>query len=476
MGLYLLKSAACLLLCFAFYKIALERLALHTFKRFYLLGSVVLSLVIPLITFKTYVASTLTETLEVAVNTSAQVGAPIPSLSGDYGMWALWGLYGMGVLFFALKFIKNLWALLLKIRKSPKVSDGAMVYVLLPHATVPHAFFNYVFVSEADYKTHALPREVLEHEMVHAQQGHTLDLLVMELAMIVFWFNPLLYFYKRAIRLNHEFLADHRVLSRGADRSTYQQIILAFSSQAQTPSLAHAFHYSSIKKRFTLMKTHTSRSKLWLLALLLVPLFAVLLYGFSSQKEVLVASEKAPISKDKKILVYVHKKKVEVNGQSVTVEQFASTIDGLTKDWSEADMKAFQLDLFFDKADDETVRALQKEYQKTKLYQVNPTGFNTLDIPPPPPPAPDAPEAPEADEAPEMDSTPPKPDQVAAYGPAEDPATVIRGYILNGAEFFMDGKPIPPDEAMKWIRFEPGFRIEVDSSDPKKYKVSLIGC
>ncbi|WP_231367520.1 hypothetical protein [Gillisia sp. JM1] len=53
--MYLLNSAACLTMLLLFYKLLLENETMHQFKRFYLLGSVFIALIIPFITFTTYV-------------------------------------------------------------------------------------------------------------------------------------------------------------------------------------------------------------------------------------------------------------------------------------------------------------------------------------------------------------------------------------------------------------------------------------
>jgi len=128
---------------------------------------------------------------------------------------------------------------------------------------------------------------------------------------ILFWFNPLIYFIKHSIKLNHEFLADNAVLKQGIASSTYQNTLLAFSSNAAEPKLANAINYSSIKKRFTVMKTHTSKQAFWLRNLILLPLLAILIYSFSEKRVIekphgyqMVDDEiKVLISKDKKVII-----------------------------------------------------------------------------------------------------------------------------------------------------------------------------
>lgn len=287
MEMYLLKSGICLAILYGFYKIFLENESMHVFKRFYLLGALGVSFLIPLITFTTYLEipiTTVTST-PVFVNTGATPFTEIETAT-NYWPFILWGLYGLGVVFFTIKFGKNLNQLISKIKNNPKFTFDSIHHILLKTPVVPHTFLNYVFLNKQKYEAQEIPKAVLEHEHVHAHQKHSIDILVVELLQIVFWFNPLLYLIKRSIKLNHEFLADRAVLNRGTDTAAYQNILLAFSSHATTPTLANSINYSFIKKRFTVMKKQTSTQAIWLRSILVLPLLAILLYSFSTREVV----------------------------------------------------------------------------------------------------------------------------------------------------------------------------------------------
>src|SRR5690606_8999501 len=202
----------------------------------------------------------------------------------NYWPFVLWTVYGLGILFFSIKFFRNLFGLIQQIRKNPKYKNSRFINVLLNETVIPHTFFNYIFLNKQQFENREIPQEVIFHEEAHARQKHSLDIIFVELLQIVFWFNPLFHFIKKSIKLNHEFLADRAVLNAGAKTSEYQKILLAFSSNAATPSLAHSLNYSSIKKRFTIMKTHTSKRAIWLRSLLILPLLSVLIYGFSTKE------------------------------------------------------------------------------------------------------------------------------------------------------------------------------------------------
>ena len=375
MELYILKSAGCLVLLFAFYKLFLENTSIHNFKRLYLSGSLLASFLIPLITFTTYAeASPFTTTYteatpqQIFIETDAAV---------NFWPLVLWTAYGLGILIFILKFFKNLFNLVQKIRKNPRYRNSSFIIVLLNETIIPHTFFSYIFLNKKQYDNHEIPAEVMLHEEAHARQKHSLDVLFVQVLQILFWFNPLFYFIKRSIKLNHEFLADRAVLNAGTETSEYQKVLLAFSSpdsyqDAQTPSLAHSINYSSIKKRFTVMKTHTSKRAIWFRSLLLLPLLSILIYGFSTKEVVAKHSDIIPsnskVTLEKPFLkVHVIGDKIIVNDKEITLSNFTETINAVTKDWSKIDFKLYSLDIKEENVSNTQRLLINAAYKRTNL-------------------------------------------------------------------------------------------------------------
>ena len=287
MELLLIKSAACLVFFIVFYKLVLEQENMHTFKRFYLLGALVLSFSIPFITFTEYVTisatpNILNETGVFKVHLEDQT--PLESI--NYISYILWTVYGLGVVVFGLKFAINLYRIRQRIVQNPKYKTQHITNVLLDGEVTPHTFLNYIFFNKTTFENNSIPQEIKLHEETHAIQKHSLDILFVEFLLIFFWFNPLLYIIKKDIKLNHEFLADAGVLKQGIPPATYQNLLLAFSSGAHYNPLANAINYSLIKKRFTVMKTQTPPQAKWLKSLLLLPLLGGLLFSFSSTKTI----------------------------------------------------------------------------------------------------------------------------------------------------------------------------------------------
>ena len=109
------------------------------------------------------------------------------------------GLYGSVTLVLLTKLLLGLVAFYCKRALNKHIVYGTANVVLIPEPTVPDTFLNTIYVYKEDYEKGRLSKQILDHELTHARQKHSLDVLFIELLRIVFWFNPIFYFYKRAI-------------------------------------------------------------------------------------------------------------------------------------------------------------------------------------------------------------------------------------------------------------------------------------
>ncbi|MGB5819016.1 MAG: M56 family metallopeptidase [Saonia sp.] len=288
---YLLKSSACMVILLLFYKLLLERENMHVFKRFYLLGALVASLIIPNLVFLEYIEPMVTShavtPLPAEVTPNAQTLSPRDMDTINFPLM-LWSWYLLGLFGFGIRFLSNLGQIIKRVKNNPKLKTNFTTKVLLQEKIAPHTFLHYIFLNQYKFESNAVPKEVLLHEETHARQHHSFDMLFIEILKVVLWFNPFLYFYRKAIKLNHEFLADRAVLKRGVTTANYQNTLLSYlspdSPKNYQPMLANAINYSSIKKRFTVMKTQTSKKSILIRSTLVFPLLALTLYGFSERK------------------------------------------------------------------------------------------------------------------------------------------------------------------------------------------------
>lgn len=354
MIIYLIKSGLCLAIFYSFYKFLLEKESFHMFKRFYLLVALIIAFGIPFITFTEYIEVKPQISFSTIPELSNEINSTIEPQFTNYIPTTFWAIYGVGFFLFSIKFIKNLLKITNKVKRNPKLKIKRFTNVLLQESTIPHTFFSYIFLNKQKFETNQIPKEVLLHEETHALQKHSLDVLFIEVLQILFWFNPLIYFIKHSIKLNHEFLADQEVLNKGIAPSAYQQILLAFSSNASEPQLANAINYSSIKKRFTVMKTKTTKQTFWIRSFILLPMLAILIYSFSDKVTVekeLNLNENNLIQKyAKSILIFMNfkdellinddEKTYEINALKTQLKIYLNTLSELQKETLTVDFRA----------------------------------------------------------------------------------------------------------------------------------------
>lgn len=244
------------------------------------------SFLIPLMTFTTYGDVLERSPIDYVSSISSGAGKVNNTSLQDVLPQVLQGIYFTGVFLFGIRFFINLTSMIFKIKRNTKLSKQFYVNVLLTNRIIPHTFFKYIFLSKDAFESNSIPKEVLLHEQSHAAQRHSIDILLIEIIQIIFWFNPLIYLVKSSIKLNHEFLADQAVLSKGIPLHHYQETLLLFSTKKASPVLANSINYSLIKKRFIIMKTKTSKRKILFRSLWLLPLLLLLVFSFSTKQEI----------------------------------------------------------------------------------------------------------------------------------------------------------------------------------------------
>ncbi|MCC9072042.1 M56 family metallopeptidase [Flavobacterium sp. F-65] len=281
---YLLKSGILLFILFAVYKLWLENEKMFRFNRIYLLGSLIFSFIIPLNLFAVKsLFSNETNAIqleEIIIKTSNKVLNEVNTQQIIF--YALSLIYATVALLLSIRFILNLYSFYKKIKTSKSQITNNEKIILIEEPILPHSFFNSIFINENDYKNNKLPAELLAHEKAHIQQKHTLDILFIEVLQILFWFNPLLILYKRAIKLNHEFLADEAVIIQLDSVSHYQNLLLKMASNQSQIALASAINFQITKKRLLMMTKQESRLRTLLKTSAVGFVFATLFFAFNT--------------------------------------------------------------------------------------------------------------------------------------------------------------------------------------------------
>ncbi|MFC2128601.1 M56 family metallopeptidase [Bacteroidota bacterium] len=157
--------------------------------------------------------------------------------------------------------------------------------VLVEPKTLPYSFFKYIFVNRSDFENGKIEKELITHEQIHCQQYHSLDILIIELIKVFLWFNPLIWLFRKTIQLNHEFLADHKVLSN-YNLNDYQNTLLNLVFRNNSSYLASNLNYSLTKKRLVMMTKNYTFSKSIYQKIAAINLFLVLTIVFSFSQNI----------------------------------------------------------------------------------------------------------------------------------------------------------------------------------------------
>ena len=303
------------MLLLGFYHLVLEREKMHKFNRFYLLGSIIFSLLVPsfIITVPAaeFVEPIITETSfdsNISYSNSEITAVPIQEI--DYTNYLISFYIVISAILFFL-FGRKIYSLLLKIKQNKKVSYFKATFVLLKEQILPHTFLNYIFINKNEYQTDNLEQQILTHELTHVQQKHTLDVLFIKVMEILFWFNPIFRFYRKAIQLNHEFLADDAVINSHKNISEYQHLLVSKTAQNNNIYLASNFNYSLTKKRLLMMTTPSSKTKILLKKLLILPLIVGFIFAFAQRVE---AQEKKKKKKPDVVEIQLEKRGLSREG------------------------------------------------------------------------------------------------------------------------------------------------------------------
>lgn len=299
--LYLFKVSIAVALFFMAYRLVFRRFTFFRFNRFFLLGSLVISLFLPLVNFPAGTAPHVLAGYSLGIDWEGFVpfgATPVPG-SGDASLPArslslfplvYLSLSAAWLLYRVVRYYSNLNVF----RGGTDSFEDGVRLVLHPEVRAPFALFSTVYLasqpeSEAD-------RSVIRHEMVHARQLHSADLLLAELMIAFLWFNPFVYLFRRHMRENHEFLADRGALLSCSHPAEYLQTLSAELSRRHDPALASYFRSSTIKKRI-IMITHTGshQRKRWYY-LALAPLLILLFMAFQQPVEEALTDTHASLS------------------------------------------------------------------------------------------------------------------------------------------------------------------------------------
>ena len=277
---YILQVILFQVLFLAIYDFFLSKETFFIKNRWYLLSTPVLSFLIPFIKIPSFQKAVPQEFIvylpeiflspEKAIQQTFQESV----LQSSFTIFTM--LFWIGVSIFSLIFMMKLIKIINLIRKNETVKNSNFTLIFIPKASKAFSFFRYIFLGKEIPKNQQ--EKVIEHELVHSKQNHSLDLIFFEFLKIVMWFNPMIYFYQRRITLVHEYISD-AVVAKTEEKETYINNLLSNFFQVENISFINQFYKQSlIKKRIIMMTKNKSKKTNQLKYLLLIPVLASMLF------------------------------------------------------------------------------------------------------------------------------------------------------------------------------------------------------
>ncbi len=277
---YLLKSAAWLSGFALVYVVFLQNERYFVLNRIFLIGGILAAVFLPFYTWH-YTVELNTESVSSVAKIPQQTTNEATVSANSFSIQkALLFLYLLGMLFMIFRIIKSTIPVLQVIFKLKAYRCGSTK--LIRNAEFPASFslISYVFVHPSIDEPEL--SEIVKHEQEHIRQKHWIDLLLFEILRTIQWFNPIVWFYGRLIRQNHEYLADKHALQSSSNPAVYRAALLNQTFGGSIIPLTSSFNYSFNKKRFKMMN-HTIQSPFRKLKLLLIlPVFAGVFYAFAT--------------------------------------------------------------------------------------------------------------------------------------------------------------------------------------------------
>jgi N-acetylmuramoyl-L-alanine amidase len=282
--IYLLKVIICSSILFLYYHIALRNKRFHYYNRFYVLMSVVLSLLLPFLNITLWQFDSSNRQVIQLMNVVAVNTTEITTADKTYMLSCdsfLLLLYVLVTLCMLIVFMIGINKLYHYRRIYPVERLDRIFFVNTDLQQAPFSFFNNLFWKNSLEITNPIGSQIFKHELTHIEQKHSWDKLFLRLTTILFWMNPFFWLMQKELRMIHEFIADEKAIeNKSAEAFALMLLQSQYGKNIFSP--AQSFSYSPIKRRLFMLTTSAKTSYSYVRRILVLPLLAgtVLLFAF----------------------------------------------------------------------------------------------------------------------------------------------------------------------------------------------------
>jgi hypothetical protein len=281
--IYLLRASAGMIIIYLFFILLNRNDTFYKSNRIILLMSLIIPVILPLLKISHSQGGAKFAAQEIFLTIASTAGSIniYPESAAGPGSFVRFLISSWFIVTLIL-FVKILISLIRTasiIRKGSLIRSGFPRLVITEEKVPPFSLFPYAVIPESIYNN-GDSDEIAEHEYTHIRQGHTFDIFLCEFVLAFFWFNPAVWFIRRSIILNHEYLADKNIVQRTHNIREYQYQLLKVQTGVKRISLANSFN-SLIKNRIIMINKKPTPVVAILKNLLIIPVVAFLFSAFS---------------------------------------------------------------------------------------------------------------------------------------------------------------------------------------------------
>jgi TonB-dependent SusC/RagA subfamily outer membrane receptor len=283
---YLLKVVLCSSILYTYYWFILRNKQFHQYNRFYLMGISVLSWLIPFIKIdiikeQVVAAPKVLNFVDFIADKNSSIEQDVIIKSSQFNWDNLLLIIAISItLLLIIRFVKSLWNIRKLIKQYPLKKLVNLYLVMTDVKGTPFSFFNYIFWNTSIDLNSEVGKKILAHEVAHIDENHSFDKLLIELQLIIGWFNPITWLIRNELYLIHEFIADQKSIQNN-DTSILAELLLTSAYPTQQHLLSNSFFFSPIKRRIQMFTTTNTKFS-YLRRLTIMPIMAamILLFAF----------------------------------------------------------------------------------------------------------------------------------------------------------------------------------------------------
>ena len=314
--IYFIKASGLIGLFYLAYILLLRKETFFTTNRWFLLSGLITAVTLPLVIFTkiVWVEPTRNSFDWSNIPVTTTVANPEPEINW-YSIASY--VYILGTVLLLVKLLFDFYSLSKVFKRKTIKKQGNFKLIDVTENIAPFSFFKSIVYNSALYTPIEL-ENILEHEKVHSSQNHSVDVLLSRLFCIAFWFNPLIWLYKKAIIQNLEFIADSEASKNISDKKAYQLTLLKITTPENCVAISNHFYQSLIKKRIIML--NQNQSKKWNSWKYITVFPALVAFVFFFQIEV-VAQEKETPKQENDLNNLSKDKDIYINGEKSTKEE-----------------------------------------------------------------------------------------------------------------------------------------------------------